>query len=239
MTEKTKIGIPGVDELLNGGVPKGDVVLVSGPTGSGKTTFCLQFLYAGIMEFGESGIYVTLDEPAEDVRRNALERGWDIGKLEKENKLRIVDLTHEIADEKKQVNAFQLSLRLDDIATEIRARRLVIDPIAALAMQNEDKLQYRYNLLKLRAAIKNLHVTSLLGTEAMEGSAALSRYGVEEFVSDGIIMLYYFREGGKRTRGIEVRKLRGSQHKEGIFPMTLTAKGIEAYPTSNIAKLSV
>ena len=237
LLSKVRTGVEGFDELVLGGIPRGQSVLVTGGTGTGKSTFALQFLYKGAKVYDEPGIYVTLEEAIPNILRNASTYGWDLENLRQKDKLAFLDLSPAVSGQMRRVEPSDIFESISALWKKIGAKRIVIDPITILGMQTESLMQLRRDLLRFSSLLKDLDSTVVFVSEIPEDSQALSRYGVEEFISDGVVVLYFSRVGGLRIRGIEVRKMRGTAHKEGTFPIKLTEGGIVVYPSKNIPRL--
>jgi len=244
--ERTLTGIPGLDEMLGGGIPKGNTVLVSGGPGTGKSTLAMQFLYNGIAKFGEPGMYMSLEERPEDLVRNFSKYGWDLDKVEilsivptgklSSNDLRRGRFTFRIGKGFRE-GTFSMDLIREiirDKVQEIGAKRVVLDSISALALHLEDKFILRQEILATVHLLKELGTTSIITTETPEGQGGLSRFGVEEFVVEGVIGVYNIKLGSKRVRGIEILKMRGTKHSQNISLMEITDEGIIVYPEENL-----
>ena len=231
--ELTASGIPGLDNILGGGLPKNRLILVSGPAGSGKSTFSLQFLYHGILGEDEPGIYVTFDEKPENVRNDALSYGWDLKSLEDQGLLVMID-GYSYRAGVSSTEKYATKLEVDELLTmlievidEIGAERVVIDSITALALSLNDETQIRKEILKFGAILSNLTCTTLMTSE-MQKKGEVSRYGVEEFMAQGVIVLdYQFGQRGERS--ISVRKMRGVKHSMIERPFKITNNGIVVY----------
>ena len=233
--ERIKTGIQGFDSLIEGGIPRGRTMLVSGATGTGKTIFSMQFLYNGALKFDEPGVYVTLDERPALIREDCLRFGWDLKKLESENKINLVDGS--IAkigmpsDEEFSLptTGFDLDkLLLETIRTikRINAKRVVIDSIPALGFNFENEQDVRRAVLKLGYMLTRAGVTSIMTSEIEEGEAKFSKYGVEEYTADGVIVLHYLGIGTQSTRHLLIRKMRATKHSEEIHPIEIGSTGI-------------
>jgi KaiC/GvpD/RAD55 family RecA-like ATPase len=217
VTRRVESGIPGLDPLIEGGFLENSINLVTGETGTGKTTFCLQYLWAGLQK-GETGVYITLEQSPEEIKDDALNFGWDFDKYEKKGLCRII--YHDPA----QVNNLGTVI-VDEIKT-IKARRLVIDSTSLIGMCLQDQAQVRKMLINLINVIKRAGCTALLISEIEEDRKALSRYGVEEFVVDGVIILNYLEyASGDLNRSLIVRKMRRTNHGADIYPTEITKKG--------------
>ena len=182
-------GIPGLDNIIGGGFIPGDTYLLTGGTGTGKTIFCCQFLHEGLQK-GEPGIYFTLEEPPEDIVGDAKEFGWDFEKYVKEKKL---------------VVEFQDPFELVDVASLIKnriekfgAKRVVIDSTSIFGMIFKDEHDLRKNLFEMIKILKETKAVILMTAEILEDMKNLSRFGVEEFIVDGVMILNYleYASGG-------------------------------------------
>lgn len=218
MIKRIKTGIPGLDGLLNGGFLQGSVNLVTGSTGCGKTIFALQYLWEGLKK-GETGVYITLEESPEDIKLDASEFGWDFEAFEKKGLCKII--YHDPA----QVNNLS-SVIMDEIST-MKAKRLVIDSVSVMGLVIADASQIRRRIMGIVSAIKRSGLESAVVTcELVEGSKQLSRFGVEEFAVDCVVVLHYLGIGERFNRTLAVRKMRRSDHGKDIYPFEISAKGI-------------
>ena len=218
ITKRVSTGIPGLDSLLQGGYLETSVNLITGETGTGKTTFCAQFIYEGLKR-GETGLYITLEERPEDIKADAAMFGWDFEGFEKKGLVRIV--YHDPA----QVNNLG-SVIIDEIKT-LKAKRLVIDSTSLVGMNIQEPSQIRKLLLSIVNIIKRTGCVALLVSEIPEEQKALSRYGVEEFVVDGVIILNYLEyASGELNRSLIIRKMRRTNHGTDIYPMEISKNGI-------------
>lgn len=231
---RIKTGIKGFDKLIEGGFPEGRSFLISGGTGTGKTIFAIQFLINGAEE-GEPGIYLTLDERPELIREDMLRFGWNIRKLEDNNMIKIIDGT--IAkigipsDEEFSLPATgfdldKLLLELMKAIKKVKAKRVVIDSIPALGMNFENEHDIRRAILKTIYLLSRAGVTTILTTEIDPESKRVGKYGVEEFVSDGVIILYYMGLGTQSNRTLHIRKMRATKHSEDLHPLEINEQGI-------------
>ena len=232
MLERIKTGIPGLDELLGGGFPKGKVVMVSGPSGSGKTILAAQFINQGIKN-NEGCVYITLEESKEKLLDNLLEIGIDFTQLEKKNKLRIIGGPVgrvKYFKEKTKANIYDIADEIKDVIMEIGAKRVVLDSVNLFTMLFETNLERRKAMADLVSVLGSLDCTALLTCEVKEGSPRMiSWHGFEEFVVDGVVVLYRLPFGNKYERAISVVKMRGVNHSQKVVSMSITKKGIEVY----------
>ncbi|HNV00939.1 MAG TPA: gas vesicle protein GvpD [archaeon] len=232
---RIKTNIPGFDELIEGGLPEGRSFLVSGGTGTGKTIFATQFLINGA-KMGEAGIYVTLDERPELIREDMLRFGWNLRQYEDEQLIKIIDgTTSKIgipSDEEFTLPATgfdldKLLLEIMKAIKKIRAKRVVIDSIPALGLNFQNEHEIRKAILKLVYLLSRAGVTTVMTTEINEDSKQYGKYGVEEFVADGVIILHYMGLGTQSNRTLHIRKMRATKHSEDLHPLQITENGMK------------
>ncbi|MCK4848802.1 MAG: hypothetical protein KAT16_07265 [Candidatus Heimdallarchaeota archaeon] len=230
----TKTGINGLDDLLNGGIPSGWTTILSGHAGAGKTCLSMGFLISGIEKYDESGVFCSFNENRKELGLTQESFGYNLTKYEKSNKLKILDFSvgrvlgdGQIVFKQKNLDLPALSKILKDAINEIGAKRLVIDPLTIISLLFDDMREIRYNFLRFFDVIRRFGVTSL----AISETGLLSKgFTVEEFLASGIIRLYNERLGSKRQRGIEIIKMRGINHKRGVYPLSITNNGIVISP---------
>ena len=227
-------GIPGFDELVEGGLPEGRAFLVSGGTGTGKTIFATQFLINGA-KMNEPGVYLTLDERPDLIREDMLRFGWNLRSFEDKGLLKIVDGTMAKlgipSDEEFSLPATgfdldKLLLELMRAIKKIRAKRVVIDSIPALGLNFDNEHEVRKAVLKMVYLLARAGVTTIFTTEINEETKQLSKYGVEEFVADGDVVLHYMGIGTQSNRTLHIRKMRATKHNEDLHPLEITDNGI-------------
>ncbi len=230
---KVASGIPGFDEISHGGVPKGRTTLASGTSGSGKTVFSAQFLYKGVTEYGENGVFVTFEETPRYIIKNTNSFGWDISKLVKENKWAFVDASPDEADN-LEVGSYDLGAflaRIEHAIKKVKAKRVAIDSVSALFTHFQDPGIIRRELYRLTYKLKQLKVTCIMTAERPIEEGQISRYGVEEFVSDNVVLLHNRLTGqGERERTIEILKFRGSSHDSQEAALIVSDPGVSLYP---------
>ena len=215
---RVKTGIPGFDGLIEGGLPDKSVILLSGGAGCGKTTFSCQFLLEGLKN-GDNVLYITLEESPEEIKIDAMQFGHDFSKYEANGSCRIV-----------YYDPFELGELIDrmtDLINVNKVKRLVIDSISMLGLYLQEEYKIRKELYTLVNALKQTGCTTLMLSEIPENTKQLSRYGVEEFVADGVIVLYYMGIGEGVFRNVQVRKMRRTAHKNGTFPVSIGPKGMK------------
>ena len=244
--DRVKTGIKGVDELIDGGIPKGFNVLVTGEPGTGKTIFGMQYLVNGAKK-GEPGIYVDLDMPGSKAREQANAFGWDIEKLEKDNMLAII----KVPLDREKIRVFDmLQIEMD----RIKAKRLVFDSLATFAINVEQfsiPLAFDDEINKILKAQKvngegiyysgssekritflvinhlsQLGTTNLIITDQTSGVSQLTMDGVSEYVCDGLINLKALAIGDTVSRTMEVRKMRSTKTDGGIKTYEIARDGI-------------
>ena len=228
MDNKVKTGIKGFDRLVEGGFPRGKIVLLSGTPGTCKTIFALQFLYNGATQFNEKGLYISFEERAQSLKNQALQFGWDFDRLEKEKKVEIISLP---AKSIKETTASEII----EMARENKVSRLVIDSLSALSINTPTTYskvtelteisikRFMYAFVNDLRDIKN-GTTSLLISQTTDGE--LSRDGISEFICDGIIHINYETLGGKYSRALTIRKMRETKNDEDIHPLEVAGKGL-------------
>ncbi|NMF83668.1 MAG: circadian clock protein KaiC [Leptolyngbya sp. LCM1.Bin17] len=229
---KIRTMIEGFDDISHGGIPAGRSTLVSGTSGTGKTLLAVQFIYNGIVDFGENGVFVTFEESPEDIIQNAYSFGWDLQKLVDEGKLFILDASPD-PEGQDIVGNFDLSALIERIQYAIRkykARRVSIDSVTAVFQQYDAASVVRREIFRLVARLKLIGVTTVMTTERLDEYGPVARFGVEEFVSDNVVIVRNALEGERRRRTIEILKLRGTTHMKGEYPFTITNNGVNIFP---------
>jgi circadian clock protein KaiC len=222
-TTRLKTGIPGLDQMTGGGFLKGDTTLVTGPPGTGKTTFGLQFLMQGITE-SQNGVFVTVEETPEKIASDTLNFGWDLRRLEAEGRLKVYQLRSEMLQ-----SGGAPIMQCLDVINSIKAARVVIDPISLYSMNVHDPNDLRRELYAFVNYMKENGLTLLLTHEVpdiMARTSRISDYGLE-FIVDSIIMLQYVEIESAISRSINVLKMRGSGHDMAIRRYRISEKGIE------------
>ncbi|MBI4155412.1 AAA family ATPase [Candidatus Woesearchaeota archaeon] len=238
MNEKrVKTGVIGLDKLLNGGLLPGRSILLSGPCGSGKSILAVQFLYNGATKFKEKGLYINLEEEKHRIFGNMQTLGLNLERLEKKNDLMIIGGQIAGIDDymyKVGADVNHIIEEIEELVKQNKVKRVVIDSINLLTMLCKDNIEKRKVLTRLTHRLNNLDCTSILISEVKENTTNLSRFGIEEFVVDGVIGLYLLRNGDRFIPGIVVRKMRGSDHDKSIRLYKITKRGIEVYPNETL-----
>ncbi len=230
--QKIRTMIEGFDDISHGGLPVGRTTLVSGTSGTGKTLLAVQFLYHGITYFDEAGVFVTFEESPTDIIKNASSFGWDLQQLINEGKLFILDASPD-PEGQEVVGNFDLSALIERIQYAIRkykAKRVSVDSMTAIFQQYDAASVVRREIFRLVARLKQIGVTTVMTTERVEEYGPVARFGVEEFVSDNVVIVRNVLEGERRRRTMEILKLRGTTHMKGEYPFTMTNQGINIFP---------
>jgi len=237
--QKVPTGINGFDAIANGGLPSQRTTLVAGTAGSAKTVFACQFLAEGIIQFGETGVFVTFEEPPSDIRRNMQGFNWDIDTWEAEGKWVFVDASISPSDQEiAAIGHYDLGAllaRIEHAIAKVGAKRVSLDSLGAIFSRFQDSNMIRSELLRIAMTLKRHNVTTVMTAERNREYGDIARYGVEEFVSDNVVILRNVLEEEKRRRTIEVLKFRGAYHQKGEYPLTiLPGQGVTVIPLSAI-----
>ena len=232
---KSPTGIEGLDQVTLGGLPKGRTTLVCGGAGCGKTLFGLEFLVRGAEQFGEPGVCMSFEETARDLAMNVQSLGFDLEKLQKTRKL-VIDHVyidkHEIA-ETGEYDLEGLFVRLNMAIDSVGAKRVLLDTPEALFAGLSDVGVLRSELRRLFGWLKVKGVTAVITGERGEGT--LTRYGLEEYVSDCVILLDHRVQDDVVTRRLRVLKYRGSTHGTNEYPFLIDENGISVLPVTSVA----
>ena len=222
--ERIPSGVPGFDDLTEGGFKVGSINLVAGSAGSGKTTFSVQFLVEGIKR-GEAGVYITFEEKREKLFDDMLEFGWDLAQYEQTGLFKFLEYSPE---QIKRV-LVEGGGTIDAIVTQMQAKRLVIDSITSFALLFQDQLSQKESSLALFELINTWGCTALLTSQATQISPD-DLTAQLEFEVDSIILLYHFKKQGIRQRALEILKMRGTKITEKTVKLIMDDKGIKVDP---------
>ncbi|UCE96177.1 MAG: AAA family ATPase [Candidatus Bathyarchaeota archaeon] len=244
MANKVATGIPGLDELVDDGFPDGRVVLVIGGPGTGKTILCSQFLYKGIYDNQENGIFVSLDESKEHFYSEMKQFGWDFEKAENEGKFAFIEATRMsqaamlkeklFREESRSLRGKKLSIDrlIEDLQAKIasyKAKRVVVDTLAMLTYRFPDPVERRTAVVELIQSLADMNVTCLVTTELKH--LGLEREALdEEFMVHGVIMLQTLFSESTTTRAIQVEKMREAKVNPSLVPYSINKNGIEVFP---------
>jgi len=232
--QKSLTGVSGFDEITFGGLPSGRPSLICGEAGSGKTLFAMEFLVHGAREFNEPGVFVAFEEKASELATNVVSLGFDVNKLVAQNKLRI-DYVHIDKSEIEETGEYDLEglfIRLGHAIDSIGAKRVVLDTVENLFSGLDNKAILRAELRRLFQWLKEKNVTALITGEKGEGS--LTREGLEEYVSDCVIVLDHRVTNQVSTRRLRIIKYRGSVHGTNEYPFLIDNDGISVLPVTSL-----
>ena len=240
---RTKTGIQGLDKALNGGIPEGNIVLISGGAGTGKSTFCLQFLMNGAALFGEKGLYLSTEQNKEELYKQAGGFGWNLEAMEQRNLIKIVYFDITAGDSfLEKINA---------LINDFKPKRVIVDSLTTLTdsllvsgisddkgfsmvqiaetvnpIPRTEQIMSKSILYRLFKEIKKYKLSTLLTTELPEDEKTLSADGVSEFIADGVFLLHYVGVGSADLRSMVVRKMRYTKHEKALIPYDIENTGI-------------
>jgi circadian clock protein KaiC len=231
---KAATGIQGLDEITSGGLPRGRPTLVCGGAGCGKTLFATEFLVRGAIEFGEPGVFMTFEETVAELTQNVRSLGFNLDDLVKQKKLAMDFVRverHEI-EETGEYDLEGLFVRLGHAVDSIGAKRVVMDTVETLFSGLSNQGILRAELRRLFRWLKEKGVTAVITGERGEGT--LTRYGLEEYVSDCVIVLDHRIIDEVATRRIRILKYRGSVHGTNEYPFLIDEKGFSVLPITSL-----
>lgn len=222
--ERIPSGIPGIDDLVEGGFEKGSIVVVVGGPGTGKTTMAAQFLYNGAQEYDETGVLLNLEQNSENFRNHMKEFGMDFGKLEKEGKITLLTYNpNEIIDVIKGGGGM-----LKDAIDSVGAKRFAVDSLTAMIMFYERKYEARKSLINLFSALRGWRITTMAVVESHIHESH-SIYPTVEFLSDAVILLRTYYEGNVRNHALEILKMRATNHSKDVSPYYIMENGVVVF----------
>ena len=223
--DRVQTGIPSLDRIIEGGLCRGDTIIVAGQPGTGKTTLGLQFLYHGATRCGENGVYASVIESEGKLKRNAKRFGWDLDRLEREGKLQLVPLQSTM----KAGVSTALETVLESLHS-INARRLVFDSLSALMTAFESQAEARSFLHIMVKFLEGANCTTLMVSEVPWGKRQLGT-SFEEFLGDGLIVLDASFDNSRVRRRVYVPKMRGTEHRLEGYDYYITREGFSLAPT--------
>ncbi len=231
---KAPTGIQGLDEITEGGLPRGRPTLLCGSAGSGKTMLAAEFLVHGALQYGEPGVFMMFEESAEELAQNLRSLGVDLDKLQKQKKI-AVDHVHIERNEIQETGEYDLEglfIRLGHAIDSIGAKRVVLDTIEALFSGLPNHAVLRAELRRLFRWLKDRGVTAVITGE--RGEQSLTRYGLEEYVADCVILLDHRIVDQVSTRRLRVVKYRGTEHGTNEYPFLIAGNGISVLPITSM-----
>lgn len=231
---KTPTGINGLDEVTEGGLPTGRPTLICGSAGCGKTIFGVEFLVNGITRFNEPGVFMSFEESAEDLAVNVKSLGFDLEQMIAQKKLRIdhVRVERSEIEETGEYDLEGLFIRLNHAINSIGAKRVVLDTLESLFSGIENTAILRSEIRRLFQWLKEKGVTVIITGE--RGEKTLTRQGLEEYVSDCVILLDFRVINQIATRRLRIVKYRGSTHGTNEYPFLIDEKGISVIPVTSL-----
>lgn len=250
MSDRTKTGIDGLDKALNGGIPFGNITLISGGAGTGKSTLCMQYLINGAVKFGEKGLYVSTEQTRDELIRAANTFGWDLEQLEASGKIKIAYFD--------VVETDGFLEKLYELYTTFEPKRVVIDSLTTLTdsllvsgmgekeafsmvqiaesvspIPRTERIVAKTLLYHLMKKLRLFDATIMLTSELLEGEKGLSADQISEFICDGVFVLSYMEIGVIEDRSLLIRKMRYSFHDKKNILYNLTSQGIEIVKDEN------
>ena len=224
-SNRVPTGIVSLDRIIEGGLCRGDTIIVAGQPGTGKTTLGLQFLYHGATKCGENGVYASVIESSERLKRNGSRFGWDFDRLEAERKVALVSLQQTM----KAGVSTTLETVLEALHT-INAKRLVFDSLSALMASFESKAEARSFLHIMLKFLESAQCTTLMISEVPWGKRQLGT-SFEEFLGDGLIILDANFDNSRVRRRVYIPKMRGTEHRLEGYDYYITKDGFSLAPT--------
>jgi circadian clock protein KaiC len=231
---KCPTGIRGLDEITDGGLPQGRPTLVCGGAGSGKTLLAMEFIVRGARDFGEPGVFVAFEESEEELAANVASLGFDLAALQKQRKLALdyVRIERSEIEETGEYSLDGLFVRLASAVEHVGAKRVAIDSIEALFAGLPNEALLRAELRRLFRWLKARGLTAVVTAE--QGRGTLTRYGIEEYISDCVIFLDHRAVNQVATRRLRIVKYRGSAHGTNEYPTMIDESGLSVLPISSL-----
>ena len=231
---KSPTGVQGLDEITNGGLPRGRPTLICGGAGSGKTLLAASFLLNGVVEYDEPGILMTFEETSGELASDLASLGYDLGKLIEDGKL-IVDYVRVERSEIEETGEYDLEglfVRLEYAVSSIGAKRIVLDTVESLFAGLSNPGILRAELRRLFRWLKDRGLTAVITGE--RGDSDLTRQGLEEYVSDAVILLDHRVQEQVSTRRLRIVKYRGSHHGTNEYPFLIDREGLSVLPVTSL-----
>lgn len=229
---KIPTGIKGFERISYGGLIHGRTTLLVGTSGSGKTLFCIETLFHNVTEHNRSAVFVTFEEKPQDIVQNVLSFGWDLEEFQRQGKIIFVDASLDwgIVGESGQYDLSGILVQIRQAVEEIKAELVIIDSLGALFLQYDNPGMIRRELLRLADMIRDMGLTGLMTAERIHEHGPITRYGIEDFVSDCVIILRHQLQEEKVRRTVQIYKLRGGAHAQDEYPFTIQEQGFQIMP---------
>jgi len=224
---RIQTGVPGMDQLIKGGFLEGSTNLIAGGSGAGKTIFCLHFLMEGLKR-GEKCLFITLEESASDIMGDAAAFGWDMQKYVDSKQLYL-----------EYMDPFDLTHMTKGIISDLKrynVNRVVIDSTSAMGLYFKEPFEVRRQLMKVLTTLKASGATTVVTAESPENDG-MTRFGVEEFVTDSVIVLKTFGMTGELGKSLMINKMRRTAHDVDVHPVKITEKGMKVMSSSRGIRL--
>lgn len=235
MIDRCPTGVVGFDRLCDGGfVRNSDNLIVGGP-GSGKSTFLLQFLWNGAVQFGENGLYCSFEPDIVDTLNDAMAHGWDFSKLSEEGKIKFMRFS-------PQTSIEELKVELTRMISKNGVRRICFDPISVLALNVSEQGKIRQTIFELSNLMKRLKVTTVFADESLEGEMnwtsgnEWTKTDILRFLSDSVTVFYESPVAGKGDRAVRIAKMRRTSHERKAVPMMIGDDGVEVSGEKNMVQ---
>jgi circadian clock protein KaiC len=231
---KSPTGVQGLDEITNGGLPSGRPTLICGGAGSGKTLLAASFLLNGVVRYGEPGVLMTFEETSEELASDAASLGYDVDKMLAEGKL-VIDYVRVERSEIEETGEYDLEglfVRLEHAVNSVGAKRIVLDTIESLFAGLSNPGILRAELRRLFRWLKDKKLTAVLTGE--RGDSGFTRQGLEEYVSDAVILLDHRVQDQVSTRRLRIVKYRGSHHGTNEYPFLIDHEGLSVLPVTSL-----
>ncbi len=229
--EKISTGVAGLDEMLGGGIPQGQIVALMGSCGTGKSTMSLQYIWNGLQK-GDKCIFISLEEDEDAITKSALAYGWNIQPHLENQNLTLVKL--EPSDAKSTIN--RINSELPSYIKNNGVKRVVFDSVSLLSMLFDNDSDRRAGLFDLCKHIKDSDATALFTAEVSSDNPNISRDGLVEYVADGVILLRYNEtsDGSDIQLSVRIVKMRRADHSRRIKPYNITNNGIEVHSKAEV-----
>jgi len=228
-------GVDGLDNILSGGIPRGNTVLITGAVGTGKTSLCLEFLVHGAL-FGETSLYISVTEASDKLLKNIIPYDFFEDRLVKDGRLHFLDIPviyDRLGLDKPEFGYEEIHILVDAIVSvvkELRVKRLVVDSITSVSYRLKSEEIIREFVLRLGSILSNQGCTTLLVAEIAPSYERYSTYGVEEAIADGIVVMGNLERRGDLLRTLQVVKMRGTMHSRAKYVLDLTTTGVLLVP---------
>ena len=229
--DRINLGIKGLDNMIQGGIPQQSLMVAIGGAGTGKTTFGLQFILEGLKR-EEPAVFIALEETYDAILGTAEARGWEFSEYIDKGQLALIDL-----DPIEMANSLtSIQSELPRLIQEFGAERLVLDSVSVLEMMYDEQAIRRNEIFDFTQSLKRAGVTTMMTSESSDRSAYASRFGIVEYLTDAVFVLQYIRaEDFRETRlAVEIQKIRNANHSREMKPYEITQNGISVYRQASI-----